>query len=91
MATHSCILAWRIPWKEEPGGLESIGSQRVLTHTLRWKAKETVLTSVMERNRTMSSKNRGMLKVFFMFTKFMIKIFKRTIFITLIKWCNFIS
>ena len=29
MATHSSILAWRIPWTEEPGGLESIGSQRV--------------------------------------------------------------
>ena len=29
MATHSSILAWRIPWKEEPGGLQSTGSQRV--------------------------------------------------------------
>ena len=29
MATHSSILAWRIPWAEEPGGLESMGSQRV--------------------------------------------------------------
>ena len=29
MATHSSILAWRIPWMEEPGGLESMGSQRV--------------------------------------------------------------
>ena len=29
MATHSGILAWRIPWTEEPGGLRSIGSQRV--------------------------------------------------------------
>ena len=29
MATHSRILAWRIPWTEEPGGLWSIGSQRV--------------------------------------------------------------
>ena len=29
MATHSNILAWRIPWTEEPGGLPSIGSQRV--------------------------------------------------------------
>ena len=27
MATHSSILAWRIPWKEEPGGLQSMGSQ----------------------------------------------------------------
>ena len=29
MATHSSILAWRIPWTEDPGGLQSIGSQRV--------------------------------------------------------------
>ena len=29
MATHSSILAWRIPWIEEPGGPQSIGSQRV--------------------------------------------------------------
>ena len=39
MATHSSILAWRIPWTEEPGGLQSIGSQRIghdrsdLTHS----------------------------------------------------------
>ena len=26
-ATHSSILAWRIPWTEEPGGLQSVGSQ----------------------------------------------------------------
>ena len=30
MAIHSSILAWRIPWTEEPGGLQSIGSQRVV-------------------------------------------------------------
>ena len=29
MATHSNILAWRIPWTEESGGLQSVGSQRV--------------------------------------------------------------
>ena len=29
MATHSSTLAWRIPWMEEPGGLESMGSQTV--------------------------------------------------------------
>ena len=32
MATHSNILAWRIPWTDEPGGLESMGSQRVRHH-----------------------------------------------------------
>ena len=29
MATHSSILAWEIPWTEEPGGLQSMASQRV--------------------------------------------------------------
>ena len=29
MAIHSSILDWRIPWSEEPGGLQSLGSQRV--------------------------------------------------------------
>ena len=29
VATHSSILAWRIPWMEEPGGLQSLGLQRV--------------------------------------------------------------
>ena len=29
MATHSSTLAWKIPWMEEPGGLQSMGSQRV--------------------------------------------------------------
>jgi len=29
MATHSSILAWRIPWTEEPGGLQTMGSKRV--------------------------------------------------------------
>ena len=29
LATHSSILAWRIPWTEEPGRLQSLGSQRI--------------------------------------------------------------
>ena len=29
VAIHSSILAWRIPWTEEPGGLQSMGSQKV--------------------------------------------------------------
>ena len=31
MVTHSSILAWRMPWTEEPGGLQSMGRQRVRT------------------------------------------------------------
>ena len=29
MTTHSSILAWKVPWTEDPGGLQSMGSQRV--------------------------------------------------------------
>ena len=39
MATHSSILAWRIPWTEEPGGLQSTESQRIgsdRAHTAQW-------------------------------------------------------
>ena len=43
MATHSSILGWRIPWTEEPGGLQSMGSQRVghnWVHTYSQRRKE---------------------------------------------------
>ena len=40
MATHSSILAWEIPWSEEPGGLQSMRSQRVVhdwvSNTFTW-------------------------------------------------------
>ena len=39
MATHSSILAWRIPWTEEPSGLRSMGMQRV-GHDLVTKQKQ---------------------------------------------------
>ena len=43
MSTHSSILAWKIPWTEEPGGLQSIGLQRVWdgweTNTCSWVSK----------------------------------------------------
>ena len=39
MAPHSSTLAWKIPWKEEPGGLQSMGSQRV-GHDLETKQQQ---------------------------------------------------
>ena len=46
MATHSSILAWRIPWTEDPGGLQSMGLQRAghdwATDTLTFKGLESV-------------------------------------------------
>ena len=51
MATHSSILAWEIPWTEEPGGLTSIGSQTLEhdsatehTHTRHIEMKGTLQT-----------------------------------------------
>ena len=39
MATHSSILAWKIPWMEEPGRLQSMGSHlRKLTNLITWTA-----------------------------------------------------
>ena len=43
MATHSSILAWRIPWTEERDGLESMGSQRV-------KHDQSDLAHISKRN-----------------------------------------
>ena len=48
MATHSSILAWEIPWTEEPGGLQSMGSQRVElnapehTHITPWSRERPI-------------------------------------------------
>ena len=44
MATHSSILAWRIPWTEEPGGLPSMGLQRAV-HDLTAKQITTTTTT----------------------------------------------
>ena len=43
MATHSSILAWRIPWTEEPGGLQSTGSQRIGRNWSDWAWKESFI------------------------------------------------
>ena len=42
MATHSSILAWEIPWTEDPGGLQSLESQRV-EHNLATEKKQVEL------------------------------------------------
>ena len=45
MATHSSILAWRTPWTEESGGLQSLGSQRV-GHDLATKTKCGIMGNI---------------------------------------------
>ena len=41
MATHSSILAWRIPWTEEPGGLQSMGLKSI-GHNLATKQQQQI-------------------------------------------------
>ena len=48
MATHSSILAWRIPWTEEPGGLQSIGLQRVRHHCSKLACKHVSHIQIKE-------------------------------------------
>ena len=48
MATHSSILAWKIPWTEEPGGLQSMGSQKV-GHDLAAKQQQCMCVQILFR------------------------------------------
>ena len=50
MATHPSILAWRIPWTEEPGGLQSMGSQRVRHNLATKQEQQTVVLWPKSRN-----------------------------------------
>ena len=54
MAIHSSILAWEIPWTEEPGGLQSMGSQRV-GHDLRAKQQQNYGSVFFSFRRLLSS------------------------------------
>ena len=56
MAAHSSILAWRIPWREETGGLQSVGSQRVghdwetkhgTAHIQHWQKANRLFTAIV--------------------------------------------
>ena len=49
MATHSSILVWGIPWTEEPGGLQSVASQRV-GHNLATEQQHTISQIVIWGN-----------------------------------------
>ena len=49
MATHSSILAWRIPWTEEPGGQRSMGSQRI---------RHSLATNTYRRNEIMMNRKQ---------------------------------
>ena len=61
MATHASILAWRIPWIEESGGLQSMGSQsqtrlkRLSMHACTVQSKHLFFKPRMSRNKNKSS------------------------------------
>ena len=60
MAAHSSILAWRVPWTGEPGGLQSIGLQRVrhersnLDKQDEFRSEELILNKQQEKHQTFS-------------------------------------
>ena len=56
MATHSSILAWEIPWTEEPGGLQSMESQRV-RHELATEQQEEVVEQTVSLAKGISYKH----------------------------------
>ena len=58
MATHSSILAWRIPWTEEPGGLQSTGSQRVHHDLAQNKAQSCDLWKMVHQSSWLLSSRR---------------------------------
>ena len=57
MATHSSILAWEIPWTEEPGGLQSLGLERI-RHNLVIKPSSPLFT-YLESALNCVSRRRG--------------------------------
>ena len=57
MVTHSSILAWTIPWTEEPGGLQSLGSQRVRHN---WATKQQQHSHSGQRGNTAASTRSGL-------------------------------
>ena len=50
MATHSCILAWEIPWREEPWGLQSMGGRKRVGYDFVTKQQEPSNWSGRDRN-----------------------------------------
>ena len=71
MASHSSIFAWEMPWTEEPGGLQSMGSQRV-ENNLATKPPPPILRKPL-KNSSYYLKYSGNSLVFFFFKFFLLK------------------
>ena len=54
MAAHSSILAWGIPWTEEPGGLQSMGLQRVGHHLETKQQQQSMYRSLLLQKKSLS-------------------------------------
>ena len=50
MTTHSSILAWEIPWTEEPGGLQFMGLQRVRHHWVTEHSQNNISELILKKN-----------------------------------------
>ena len=61
MATHSCILAWRIPWTEEPGGLQAMGLHRFRQDSVTNTVFSTTMKGMAETN-TFQVRNKSILE-----------------------------
>ena len=61
MATHSSILAWRIPWTEKPGGLQPTGMQSATTQWL-----EMLCTSLIVQNQSLKKASSILVKTVFL-------------------------
>ena len=68
MATHSSILAWKIPWAEEPGGLQSMRSQKSQTQLSNWAWSQ--ITNPHPRQVKSESLNMGSIRSLFFFLRF---------------------
>ena len=85
MATHSSILAWRIPWTEEPGGLQSTGSQRVghdwsdVAHTHTSQLSQSYLLTATQLLGNVCHNRKRLRFFFFFFSVFLLPLF----------WINF--
>ena len=58
MATHSSILAWRIPWTEDPGRLQSMGSQRFGNHGI-WIANPSQCSEKLDYVQNQKAESQG--------------------------------
>ena len=62
IGTHSSIIAWRIPWTEEPGGLQSMWSQRVMTEHSTAQADFYVMLRMVQ-NKTIDGRIEVIIKI----------------------------